>query len=153
MHLGRKADTGGWLPAFRRYVAVTLVLDLAWEFGQMPLYTVWRESWRAVAFAGLHCLGGDLLIAAACLWASLVAFGDVRWPAAGFGRVAAITVLLGLGYTVFSEWLNVHVRQSWAYTDLMPLVPPLGTGLSPLMQWLVVPGAALWAVARRRHTV
>jgi hypothetical protein len=32
------------------------------------------------------------------------------------------------------------------YTDAMPLVPPLGTGLSPLLQWLVVPSLGLrWA--------
>jgi len=142
-------DTDGWLPAFRRYLAATLLLDLAWEFAQMPLYTVWSESWRAVAFAGLHCLGGDLLIAASCLWLSLIVLADARWPAARFDRVAAATFALGIGYTVFSEWLNVHVRRSWAYTDLMPLVPPLGTGLAPLLQWIVVPAVALWAAGRR----
>lgn len=151
MGIGRNTDMDGWLSAFRRYLAATLVLDLAWEFGQMPLYTLWGGSWRDVAFAGLHCLGGDLLIAAACLWASLVVCGDARWPATGSGRVAVVTILLGLGYTVFSEWLNVHVRRSWAYTDLMPLVPPFGTGLSPLLQWIVVPVASLWAARLDRR--
>jgi hypothetical protein len=32
-------------------------------------------------------------------------------------------VLLGLGYTVFSEWLNVRIRQSWSYTEAVPLLP------------------------------
>jgi len=27
----------------------------------------------------------------------------------------------------------------WTYSDLMPLVPPFGTGLLPLLQWIVVP--------------
>lgn len=142
------ADAGQWLPAFRRYLAATLLLDLAWEFAQMPLYTVWRESWGSVIFAGLHCLGGDLLIASSCLWVSLIVLADGRWPSARFRRVAAATLVLGIGYTVFSEWLNVHVRQSWAYTGLMPLVPPFGTGLAPLLQWIVVPAAALWAAGQ-----
>jgi hypothetical protein len=28
----------------------------------------------------------------------------------------------------------------------MPLVPPFGTGLAPLLQWLVVPGLAFLAL-------
>jgi hypothetical protein len=45
--------------------------------------------------------------------------------------MALAAVLLGLGYTVFSEWLNARIRQSWSYTEAMPVIPPLGTGLPP----------------------
>jgi len=38
------------------------------------------------------------------------------------------------------------VRGSWAYTPAMPRVPPLGTGLAPLLQWLLLPTMSLvWA--------
>lgn len=49
---------------------------------------------------------------------------------------------VGLAYTGFSEWLNVYVRQSWTYSALMPTMA-FGTiriGLSPLAQWLIIPG-------------
>ena len=61
-----------------------------------------------------------------------------------------LTVLFGLAYTIFSEWLNVVVRASWGYSDWMPIVPIFGLriGLSPLMQWLVVPAAALALASR-----
>jgi len=69
-----------------------------------------------------------------------------RWPSAGYARVATVTVVLGVAYTVFSEWLNVAVRGSWAYAPAMPRVLPFGTGLSPLLEWVVVPLAAFaWA--------
>jgi len=55
-----------------------------------------------------------------------------------------LTTLLGVGYTVASEWLNVVVRQTWAYTQAMPRLPPFGTGLSPVLQWLLLPGLALY---------
>jgi len=48
-----------------------------------------------------------------------------------------------LAYTIFSEWMNTVWRESWAYSAWMPLVPILGTGLSPLAQWVVIPAAAL----------
>ena len=53
-----------------------------------------------------------------------------------------------MGPANMAEWLDVEVRRSWAYSDLMPVLPPLGTGLSPVLQWVVIPSAALW-MARR----
>lgn len=139
--------SGGWHAALRRYLVAIAVGHLAWEFLQMPLYTIWREgTWGEIAFAALHCTGGDILIATASLVLALVVAGQPGWPQESYRRVVMITVALGLGYTVFSEWLNLEVRQAWAYSDLMPTLPWLGTGLSPVLQWLVVPVVAFrWA--------
>jgi hypothetical protein len=46
-------------------------------------------------------------------------------------------IVLGLAYTVFSEWYNVYQLHAWSYAASMPLVA--GIGLTPLMQWLIVP--------------
>jgi hypothetical protein len=55
-------------------------------------------------------------------------------------------VIVAVGYTVYSEYMNTVVRQSWAYTEWMPRLPWLGTGLAPLAQWFVIPPLALlWA--------
>jgi hypothetical protein len=79
---------------------------------------------------------------------ALLLIGDANWPRFGYRWVVLATTILGLSYTVFSEWLNVEVRQSWAYAPAMPLIPPLGTGLAPLLQWLIIPPTAL-AFAKR----
>ena len=53
---------------------------------------------------------------------------------------------LMIAYTVFSEWINVSVLQSWAYSELMPVNPILGTGISPIAQWVFLPPfGRLWA--------
>jgi hypothetical protein len=70
------------------------------------------------------------------------------WPKEGYREVAALTVAFGVPYTVFSEWLNTEVRGGWAYSDLMPVVPVLDAGLSPLAQWIVIPIAAFWWARR-----
>jgi hypothetical protein len=129
-----------------RYMAAIAAGNLAWEFLHLPLYTLWRSaSSRFLAFAAFHCWLGDMLIAAICLAIAIFATGRV-WPWQDYGRTAVMSVLLGVGYTVFSEWLHVGVRASWAYAPVMPRVPPLGTGLSPLLQWILVPTIAfLWA--------
>ncbi len=74
---------------------------------------------------------------------ALVFVGEPSWPARAHSRVAALTIGFGAAHTVFSEWLNAVVRQTWAYSDLMPIVPVVGTGLSPLLQWVAVPLLAL----------
>jgi len=51
-------------------------------------------------------------------------------------------IVLGVAYTTWSEWLNVEVWRNWSYTATMPVLPWIGTGLVPVLQWLVVPGIA-----------
>jgi len=51
--------------------------------------------------------------------------------------------------TILSEWLNVEIRRTWSYAAAMPVVPWLGTGLAPLLQWLVVPSLAFAITAQR----
>lgn len=133
-----------WLAALRTYLVISGVGHLAWEAVQLPLYTIWSTATvRALAFAVLHCTGGDILIALSTLTAALVLIGDPAWPSHRFNRVGVRTVGFGIGYTAFSEWLNAGVRANWTYSDWMPTLPWIGTGLSPLSQWVVIPTLAL----------
>jgi hypothetical protein len=129
-----------WPRALHVYLGTVGLGDLAWEAAHLPLYTIWRTGTLGEkAFAIVHCTGGDLLIALACLALALVLVEEPAWPARAHRRVAGLTVGFGVTYTVFSEWLNIVVRQTWAYSDLMPVVPVIGTGLLPLLQWVIVP--------------
>jgi hypothetical protein len=134
-----------WLLGLRVYLGVILVGNLIWETLHLPLYTIWTTGtpWER-AFAVVHCTFGDLLIAASTLTLALILAGDHRWPRRRFWLVASLTIVFGIGYTAFSEWLNVVARASWTYSDWMPIVPVFGLrlGLSPLLQWLIVPTAA-----------
>lgn len=139
-----------WLRGLKTYLAVVLIANLAWEILQLPLYSLWATvTTRQMAFAVVHCTGGDVLIALSALTIALVVLGTNRWPAKGYVRVTLATLVLGVGYTVFSEWLNIVVRSSWAYSGLMPVVPVANIGLSPLLQWILIPMIALW-IARRK---
>lgn len=134
-----------WLATLRRYLLFVLGANLVWEVLHLPLYTIWFEDTpEAIAFAVIHCTGGDLLIALSSLTLALVLAGGHGWPAARFAPVAALTILFGVAYTIFSEWLNIVVRQSWAYSEYMPVIPVLDAGLSPVAQWIVIPAGGLW---------
>ena len=122
-----------------RLVLIFGLLNLAWEVLQLPLYTIWSAApGFEIAYAVIHCTGGDILIGAT---AAVLTGAGLRLAGAGRGRwrFPACFIVLSVSYTVFSEWLNVSVRKSWAYADAMPVLPPLDTGLAPLLQWVIVP--------------
>lgn len=133
-----------------RYFALIGAGNLAWEFAQLPLYTIWQgASSGQAAYAAVHCWIGDLLIAAACLGA-VVLTTDRNWPTGSYLRTATITTALGVVSTIVIEWVNANVLSYWAYTPSMPTLPILGTGLSPLLQWLVLPPLAFFLGRPRR---
>ena len=129
-------------------------LNLAWETAQLPLYTLWAEaSAGTIAFAVAHCTAGDMAIGTAVLFLALIlgrerALAQWRWR-----RIAVGTALAGAMYTVFSEWSNTAILGSWAYSQLMPTlrVGEIVVGVSPLMQWLMVPPLALYLAGRSRQ--
>lgn len=148
----RGATSGGWLACLRLYVGLIPAMHLVWEVLQLPLYTIWTtDTIHEIAFAVIHCTAGDLIIAVCCLVAALLVAGEGDWPWRRFGSIAILAVAAGIAYTGFSEWLNVEVRKSWAYSEWMPIISILDAriGVSPLLQWLVVPSAALVIVRAR----
>ena len=139
-----------WPRALRLYFGASLVAHVVWEILQLPLYTLWSTGTaRQQAFAVLHCTLGDAMIAGLSLLLALALFARATWPHASVARVYCASLAFGAGYTIYSEWLNISVRGSWAYSDLMPVVPGIGTGLAPLLQWVVVPTLALWVAIGR----
>ena len=130
-----------------RYLPWLALLSLAWEIAQLPLYTLWKDATPAyMAFAVAHCTIGDVLIGAGSLLLARILAREES-----FGRrTLSWMLILAPAYTVFSEWLNTTLGR-WSYSELMPLVP-LGTieiGLSPLLQWLVIPPLALHFAKRK----
>lgn len=135
-----------------RYVPMLGVLNLAWEIAQLPLYTVWAgSSLPYLAYVVVHCTLGDVAIGASALALALVATRAGAIDVWKFQEVGLVTVITGIGYTVLSEWLNT-ARPSWEYSALMPIMNLNGLeiGLSPLLQWLVIPPVALRLAATRR---
>jgi len=120
------------------WTALAAGLNLVWEIVQLPLYAIYYETdLRVIASAVVHCTLGDALIALSSYLLAAAATRSWNWPADRTAPGAAVAVVAGLAYTVFSEWFNVSVRGSWAYSPAMPQL--FGLGLSPLLQWLLLP--------------
>lgn len=94
---------------------------------------------------------GDAVIALVAYWAVALVVRQRSWvivPTAS--RVLGFTAC-GLAITIAIERLALGGlwMQGWSYAPLMPVVPGLGVGLSPLIQWLVLPLLLVWLVQRQ----
>lgn len=124
------------------------LLNGAWEFLQSPLYADHARGWRYVLWTRLHCTGGDVLILLGAFWITSIAFRSRHWWAGPRWGAVALFLLLGLGYTAWSELYNTQVRGAWEYTSAMPLA--FGVGAAPLLQWVLLPPVVLALMGRTR---
>lgn len=118
--------------------ALAFALNLAWEIAHVPLYTLWAQAdGPQIAWSVFHCSLGDVLIALAVFALAGIALRRADWPVSRPWAGGAIATIGAMVFTAWSEWNNVYRTGAWSYALEMPTV--YGIGLSPLMQWLVIP--------------
>lgn len=114
------------------------LLNAAWEFLHSSLYVDHATGWAYVLWSRVHCTVGDVLILLVCFWLTALVMRSRHWFAKSNRLLpSALFVIFGLAYTMFSEWFNTTIRESWTYAASMPTV--VGIGLSPILQWIVIP--------------
>lgn len=121
----------------------------AWELLQAPFFSSLQGTGH---FEGvLICLRatlGDLGIALAAFWSAVWLGGGRGWVA----RPTVGTVILFLGFglvtTIGFEFVSTEVLNRWSYGAGMPRLPIVGTGITPLLQWLIIPTLVLWYLKR-----
>jgi len=134
----RTMSTPGVMGRAGVWSALAFVLNLTWEIAQVRLYTIWTEADRlTVAWSLFHCSVGDVLISLAMFALAGIVLWRADWPASQPWTGCAIVVVGALAFTAWSEWYNVYRAGSWGYAASMPLI--FGIGLSPLLQWLILP--------------
>jgi len=127
-------------------VGVTAYLfHFVWEMWQVPFYQGMTESshWSSVILCSRASLG-DAFIA---MFAYLV----VAWVSGNFAWIYKVKmgwwwiyISIGLVTTLTLEYLATDVFDRWQYSEIMPRLWGLGTGIIPLIQWLLVPLISLW---------
>ncbi len=121
-----------------------------WEMLQVPWFSGMMEaSHGAVVWLCTRATGGDVLILLAGFWLASIVRGHRRWLLRGERKPAVIVIVTGVVVTVALEWLATGPLDRWSYAGSMPVVPLIGVGLAPLLQWLLLPPLILWLA--RRH--
>lgn len=140
-----------WTPEFN-VALFAFLLNLPWELWQAPLFEGMAAAphWDAVKACSRAALG-DAVIALVAYAAVALVLRNRAWVASPSTPGALGFMACGLAITALIERLAVEGVwiQGWSYSPLMPVVPGIGVGLSPLVQWLVLPPAVAWLVRRQ----
>ena len=128
---------------------VAYALHFAWEMAQGGLFEGMTRLpfWSATAWCA-RAAAWDLVISFVSYAAASVVARDAVWPNKLRAIPLAIYLVTGIAITIAIERWAVEVGR-WKYAPEMPAIG--GIGLSPLLQWIVVP-IAIAAVVRLFET-
>lgn len=143
--------SASYSPEFNIFIFAAL-LHLPWEFLQVPFFSGMPQvdHWQGIRTCVRATLG-DVVIMLMAYWIVAIAFRRRYWLSQPTARELFLFVATGVGITVLIErmalagiWLG-----GWAYSERMYMIPLLEVGLSPVLQWLLLPPLVAW-LARRQ---
>lgn len=129
-----------------------LLLNFPWEILQAPLYAGMSSSPHAtVTKACLQATVGDMVIMLMAHGAVAISSRNRRWTLSANRAQFILFIAFGLSITLLVEWLATrgYWLASWSYSPTMPLLPGTGIGLSPVLQWLILPPLTVWFARRQ----
>ena len=129
------------------YIAVIgFLLNLIWEVAQRPLYEGYVNPWYHLP----TCLWASVVdvIVVLVFWALFASYyKSPFWIKRISWKEVLVLMLLGAAVAVGFEQVSIGADM-WAYTDQMPVVPYIDTGLSPLLQMMLLPLLTFWLSSR-----
>lgn len=148
-----RAPRGLWpvteIPPEIPVAAVAFFLHFAWEILQAPAFVGMAElPHLAGILACARATLGDVVITLGAFWATALAARSRLWIVSPSAGNLALFLAVGILVTVGLEYHATEIAGRWAYGEVMPVLPLLGTGLLPMLQWIVLPPVVL-KVAKR----
>ena len=136
-----------------RLALYALGVNFVWEMLQAPLFVGMLEMppWDATALC-LQAAAGDAVMIVIAF--AVVALGarDRTWMLRLRSGPLVAFAFLAVSQGLALEWVSLRLER-WTYGPSMPVEPIFGLGLAPILQWLILPIAILWAVRRRELRV
>jgi len=125
---------------------VSFFLNFFWEVTHTYFYTFRDSAFDTLLYGWIHCAWVDVMITLGCFWVVCLLNLSRRWFLELSKLNLACFITAGVVYTFISEWVNVQILESWSYNEMMPAIPPIGVGLTPILQWIVVPSVTILLV-------
>jgi len=126
------------------------LVNFVWEMLQMPLFDFPAQT--SLAQMNLACLqasAGDALMMVVAFWIVAAIRKDRKWILHPSTSDLLLYLVPGIIMTIVFEAMATGPLHRWAYTESMPILPIMGTGLAPLAQWLILPLIILHIVKRQ----
>jgi hypothetical protein len=127
--------------ALKRFIynvtVLAFLLNFFWEILQMPMYKAGDYNFQGIAFCTLATVVDAIMVILLYLCFSLI-YSESMWVRhLRFFRVVSV-MLIGATGAIVIEIMYLS-SGSWAYDQSMPIIPVLNVGLSPVLQFTVLP--------------
>ncbi|MET3113327.1 signal transduction histidine kinase [Pedobacter sp. CG_S7] len=127
--------------AFKRFVFITtilaFVLNFAWEIIQIPLYQNNVFDLLHISFCALASVADVIMVLLIYFGFSLV-YKNAFWIKNVNILQALLIILTGGIGAILAEMKHLS-EGDWAYTFSMPVIPLVNAGISPVLQFMILP--------------
>lgn len=117
--------------------AIAFLLNFMWEVAQGFLYKGYKYDWEHISFCALASVA-DVLMVFILLFGFGLIYRNVLWIARLNATKIWWLMLAGFLGAIVAEMAHTS-RGSWAYTESMPLIPWVDVGLTPVLQFTILP--------------
>lgn len=126
---------------FKSFVFTTLVLafllNFAWEVIQMPLYKNASYTIQHIAFCALASVADAIMVLLIYFCFALIYKNQFWAQNLTLSRILLL-MLVGTIGAIVAEMRHVSAG-NWTYDKSMPILPGVDVGLSPILQFMLLP--------------
>ncbi|GAC1425583.1 MAG: hypothetical protein NVS1B13_18340 [Flavisolibacter sp.] len=127
--------------AFRRLIIIELILafllNIVWELGQLPLFKGADYNIKHIFLCTLASLADAIMVLLIYLGLAL-AFKAPFWFHRRKWLLIVIAMIIGGTGGILAEIRNLNAG-NWSYSDSMPIIPIVNVGLTPVLQFMLLP--------------
>ncbi len=118
-------------------IGISLLLNFAWEMLQMPFFKGMDLNWRATVFCAVASVADTLMVMLLYLGFAII-YKESFWVKQMSWQRILLLILVGFIGAVLAELKHTSAGD-WSYSNYMPVLPVLGVGIVPLLQFMVLP--------------
>ncbi len=126
---------------FKQYVLNVLLFaflfNTVWEILQIPLYKEGAYSWSHVLFCVLASVADAIMVLLIYFGFSFIYKNPVWIKKMNPEKIIFLILAGGVG-AVLAETRHLSIG-TWSYATAMPIIPVLNVGLSPVLQFMILP--------------
>ena len=126
---------------FKQFVLTIILLafffNVAWEILQVPLFKDGTYSWSHIVFCVVASVA-DVIMVLLVYFGFAIIYKNALWiQHLNLIRIILLLLTGGIGAVLAETW---HLSNAtWTYADAMPVIPILNAGLSPVLQFMILP--------------
>ena len=126
---------------YKRFVITTILLafffNVTWEILQIPLFKGGVYEWQHIMFCVLASVA-DVIMVLIIYFGFALIYKNALWVISINTNRIIVLILTGGAGAVLAEVWQLSIG-TWSYSSAMPLIPVVNVGLSPVLQFMILP--------------